>query len=149
VLDSTKTETTLLHTLVHPFPQKGWSPLLLISRFTAIRHYFPGCWAMLLDSGWLHRFTGVSPPAGSLSAALLPFGGTGREYHYPWRCYCDTPAATAGFMDGRTRFHLNIGRHLIKADGAAESNRTEKSDFVSSPRFYRWSSRILQRRLPP
>jgi len=29
-----------------------------------------------------------------------------------------------------------------------KSNRTEKGDFVSSPRFYRWSSRILQRRLP-
>jgi len=103
---------------------------------------------MLLDSGWLHRFTGLSPPAGSLSAALLPSGGTGREYHYPWRCHCDTPAATAGFMDGWTRLHLIDWPSFNKSwqGGWIEQNR--KSDFVSSPCFYRWSSRILQRRCP-
>ena len=37
---------------------------------TCIRHYFPRYEGDYLTSGWLHRFMGISPPAGSLSAAL-------------------------------------------------------------------------------
>lgn len=60
--------------------------------------------AMLLDSGWLHRFTGISPPAGSLSAALLITGLDG-SIMIP-DAVIARPAATAGFLDGWARLHL-------------------------------------------
>ena len=48
-----------------------------------IRHYFPRRQGDHLDRGWLHRVMGVSPPRGSLAAALLawsPFHrGLGRD----------------------------------------------------------------------
>ena len=55
------------------------SPWLLILRLhscvvfvcACIRHYFPRRQGNHLNRGWLHRVMGVSPPAGSLSAALL------------------------------------------------------------------------------
>ena len=123
--------------------------MLLILRFTAV-------------------FDTTSPAAGRCFWTAAGFTAS-RESH-PRQDRCRPPSCLSAGLDGSIiipdavlAIHqpprlalwtdgpastLIIGRHLIKADRAAESNRTEKSDFVSSPRFYRWSSRILQRRLP-
>ena len=81
------------HTAVIPVSERAGieqkrSPLLLILRLTFVlsssalvfdttppsaepAHTAPTHRAIYLNHGWLHRVMGVSPPAGSLSAALI------------------------------------------------------------------------------
>ena len=111
--------------------------MLLISRFTIVFDTTsPIVRAMLLDSGWLHRFTGLSPPAGLDGSIIIPDAVIAIHQPPQLALWTDGPAYTLSLAV------------IDRSKPGVKSNKTEKGDFVCIPCSYRWSSRILQRRCP-
>ena len=120
-------------------------------------HTAPTHRAIYLNHGWLHRVMGVSPPAGSLSAALLAWSP------FRWGLGLDgsiivpdgviaIQLAIGCFVDGWTRlapYLAVVDRGIIRQAGTTEQKCI--GDLVCSlyQNLYRWSWRILQRRFGP
>ena len=85
---------------------------------TCIRHYFPRYEGDYLTSGWLHRFMGISPPAGSLSAALrgsiiVPDGSHGETAcHWLFYGQMDPLCTLFAVMDGCEKPECKIKRKI-------------------------------------
>ena len=104
--------------------------------------------AISLNHGWLHRVMGISPPAGSLSAALLACVWDWTEVSLSLMESLRYSLPQAVFWTDGPAWHL-IWPSLIGAFAVELSNSFSVNIFFESIRStYRWSWRILRGRFP-